>query len=146
MKHEFKLVSSLEKNFFAKPDHMAETASGSMLKNEIHSFQLIGWAENDTWPRRSDCRVELVSPIARYVKVYEVGYVPSMLPAYYDESCDDYLSKEPGLYPDPLYPLNDRIWEIICNQSRSLWIEVDPRGEVTGTYPITLRIDRKSVV
>ena len=38
MPYEFKLVSSLEKNFFEKPDHLTERSSGSMLKNEIHSF------------------------------------------------------------------------------------------------------------
>lgn len=140
MKHEFKLVSSLEKNFFAKPDHMEEVTGGSMLKNEIHSFQLIGWAENHEWPQRSDCKVVLESPIAEYVTLYEVGYVPSQLPAYPTCTCDDYLSKQPGLFPDPLYRLNDRIWEIQCSQSRSLWVEVDPKGQIAGTYPITLRI------
>lgn len=140
MRHEFKLVSSLEKNFTAKPDHMQEITCGSMLKNEIHSFQLIGWAENEEWPLRSDCRVELESPIADYVKLYEVGYVPSLLPAYPNCECEDYLTKAPGLFPDPLYALNGRTWEIYCGQSRSIWVAVEPNGEIAGTYPITLRI------
>lgn len=140
MKYEFKLVSSLEKNFLSKPDCFQETTCGSMLKNEIHSFQLIGWAEVEQGPFRSDCRVELESPVADYVTLYEVGYVPSLLPAYPDSTCDDYLSKEPGLFPDPLYALNDRKWEIYHGQSRSLWVTVEPNGEIAGTYPIVLRV------
>lgn len=140
MKHEFKLVSSLEKCLLEKPDHMKEVTGGSILKNEIHSFQLIGWAENYEWPLRSDCKVVVESPIAEYVQLYEVGYVPSLLPAYPNCECEDYLSKKPGLFPDPLYALNDRTWEIYCGQSRSIWIEVDPNGKIAGTYPITLKV------
>lgn len=140
MKYEFKLVNSLEKNFFAKPDHMPETNSGSMLKNEIHSFQLILWAENQEWPQKSFCRVEVDSPIAQFVKLYEVGYVPSLLPAYSDCTCEDYLSKQPGLFPDPLYPVKESTILLYCGQSRSIWVAVEPDGSIAGSYPITLRV------
>lgn len=140
MTYEFKLVSSLEKTLFEKPDGVCEVTGGSMLKNEIHSFQLIGWAESEGWPYRSDCRVEVESPIADCVKLYEVGQVPSLLPAYPDTKCEDYLSKAPGLFPDPLYALNSRTWDLFSYQSRSLWVAVEPEGKLVGTYPITLKV------
>lgn len=147
MKHEFKLVSSLEKIFLTKPDGIREITGGSMLKNEIHSFQIVAWEENEAWPFRSDCRVEVDSSIAQYVKLFEVGMVPSLLPVYPDCNCRDYLSREPGLFPDPLYELKDRRWEIYHNQSRSLWVTVEPEGQVVGTYPILFRfINREEEV
>ena len=69
MTYEFKLVSSLEKILFTKPEGVFEVAGGSMLKNEIHSFQVIGYAESEGWPYRIDCKVEVESPIAQYVKL-----------------------------------------------------------------------------
>ena len=44
MNCEFKLVSSLEKCFFGKENFPA-TRGGSMLKNEVYSFQLLCSAE-----------------------------------------------------------------------------------------------------
>ena len=79
MPYEFKLVSSLEKNFFAKPDHLPERNSGSMLKNEIHSFQLIGWGTPVELPKRT-LRIEVESALAPYISLYKVGYVPVMMP------------------------------------------------------------------
>ena len=140
MAYEFKLVSSLEKNLMEKPDCVHEVTGGSMFKNEIHSFQLMGRKEAEGWPYRCDCRVEVESPIADYVKLYEVGLVPVLLPAYPDTKCEDYLSKEPGLYPDPLYTLNGRTWDLFSHQTKSLWVAVEPEGKIAGTYPITLKI------
>lgn len=140
MKYAFKLVSSLEKNFLAHPDTFPETVSGSMMKNEIHAFQLVCWAENVEWPQKSYCRVELDSPIARFVRLYEVGYVPSLLPAYSDCACEDYITKKPGLFPDPLYPVKDSTILLYCGQSRSIWVAVEPDGSCAGSYPITLRL------
>ena len=141
MVREFKLVSSLEKPLFAKPDNAVEVTGGSMLKNEIHSFQLIGWQETEGWPYRTDCKVEVESPIAQYVKLYTVGYVPSLFPTYPETKCEDYLSKKPGLFPDPLYELTEkRTWDLLDRQPRMLWVEVDPNGEIAGTYPITLKV------
>ncbi len=141
MKYTFKLVSSLEKQFFSGPDHMREHTQGSMLKNEIYSFQLIGKIDaTEDEPQKMNCKVQIESSLAPYIHLYSVGYVPVMVPAYPFTKCDDYLSRAPGLYPDPLYPLHGDSFELINGQGRSLWISVDPQSAVWGQCPIIIKI------
>ena len=139
MPYEFKLVSSLEKNFFAKPDHLPENVSGSMLKNEIHSFQLIGWGTPDELPKRT-LRIEVESALASYITIYKVGYVPVMMPIPASTEEKDFLFTTPGMAPDPLHRIRDGHFELYGGQSRALWFAVEPGGAVAGRFPITLRI------
>ena len=106
MNCEFKLVSSLEKCFFGK-GNFPETRSGSMLKNEVYSFQLLCSAEAGERVNAFDCKVNIRSALAPYLRVFSVGYVPSLLPAYPVGTDENYLSKVPGLFPDPLFPMKD---------------------------------------
>ena len=139
MEFQCKMLSSLEKVFFDLPP-AAETTCGSMLKNEKYSFQLAMWALRER-PQRIPCRVEVESELTPWLQVRRVDYVPSLLPAMGYGSDDDYISKTPGLFPDPLQKLeNGDRFELSCGQARALWFTVDPKGEVTGTYPITIRI------
>ena len=139
MPYEFKLVSSLEKNFFAKPDHLTERSSGSMLKNEIHSFQLIGWGTPVELPKRT-LRIEVESALAPHISIYKVDYVPVMMPIPTSTEETDFLFTTPGMAPDPLHRIRDGYFELYSGQSRALWITVEPNGAVSGQFPITLRI------
>ena len=139
MPYEFKLVSSLEKNFFEKPDRMPQCLGGSMLKNEIHSFQMIAWATPNELPKRK-CRMEVESTLAPYICVFKVGYVPVMMPVPHFVDEHDFLFKMPGMAPDPLLRIRDGYFELYGGQSRGFWIAVEPNGELAGRYPITLRI------
>lgn len=139
MPYEFKLVSSLEKNFFGRPDHLPERSSGSMLKNEIHSFQLIATATPNELPKRM-CRMEIASDLAPCISVYKVGYVPVMMPVPASTDETDFLFTTPGMAPDPLHKIRDGHFELYGGQSRALWIAVEPNGKFAGTYPITLRV------
>ena len=139
MPYEFKLVSSMEKNFFAKPDHLPESVSGSMLKNEIHSFQLIGWGTPNELPKRT-LRLEVESELAPYISVYKVGYVPVMMPIPASTEETDFLFTTPGMAPDPLHRIRDGHFELYGGQSRALWLAVEPEGAVAGKFPIKLQI------
>ncbi len=141
VKYGFQLTSSLEKRLFDIPKNPRDYECASMLKNEIFSFQLVGWMKGSLDdPQTMDCKLKIVSNIAPFIHVFSVGYVPSMLPAYGCTRCKDYISKQPGLYPDPLYPIHNDQFKLINGQSRSLWLAVEPNGELAGTYPITLQI------
>ncbi len=139
--YQFKLLSSLEKVFFDKLDAFPETTSASMLQNEIHSFQLAAW----TWgprPPRIPCKLEIDSELAPWITAYNVGYVPNRLATYGEEPLEDhdYITKTPGLFPDPLHRIVNGEMELAVCQARSFWFQVEPKGEITGTYPITVRI------
>ena len=139
MQCELKLVSSLDKIFFDKFDALDTCESGSMLANEVYSFQLAVWGTGEPYPVQK-CRLEIDSPLEEYIRVYQVGYVPSTVPAL-EPWDDDYITKTPGvLFPDPLFPVKDGKVDLFVGQARSLWFAVEPNGEKAGTFPITLRI------
>lgn len=53
---------------------------------------------------------------------------------------DDYISKKPGLFPDVLHNIKEGEIELFSRQTRNFWITVEPKGEISGTYPILLRV------
>lgn len=141
MKCELKLISSLEKVFFDKFTDLPEQTSGSMLKNEIYSFQLAGWGEDENcWLQRLECQIKIESELEPYIHIKQIGYVPSILPGYMDVMDDDYITKKPGLFPDPLYNIKNGKIELSNKQARAFWVSVEPKGEIVGTYPITLKV------
>ena len=139
MKCELKLISSLEKIFFENFSDIQEHTSGSMMKNEIYSFQLAMWGEHE-WLTRLNCKLKLETELESYIKIKQVGYVPSILPVNEAVADDDYLTKKPGLLPDPLYTVKNGEVTIFNHQARSLWIMVEPKGEKVGVYPIGIKI------
>lgn len=141
MQCKLKLVSSLEKIFFDEFTKLPEHTAGSMLKNEIYSFQLAGWGEDENcFSQRLECQIKIESELERYIQIRRIDYVPSMLPGYTDAMDDDYIRKTPGLFPDPLHPIKDGKIELSNKQTRGFWVTVEPRGEIVGTYPITLKV------
>ncbi len=141
MRSEIKLLSSLEKVFFDSFTDLPKLCSGSMLKNEIYSFQLACMGEDeDNFLQRLDCRIRVESELAPYIQIKRIDYVPSLLPGYREGTDDDYLTKTPGLFPDPLQTVKDGKIELANRQARAFWITVEPKGEITGTYPVTLKV------
>lgn len=140
MKCKLKLMSSLEKVFFNECTDVEEKTSGSMLKNEIYSFQLVCYVET-TWPQtRFLSKIKVESELEPYIQIKQVDYVPSRVPTFAWDSDDDYITKEPGLFPDPLQTVRDGVIVLTGNQSRSFWITVDPKGAKVGNYDIGLQI------
>lgn len=133
-------MSSLEKVFFSECTDVAEKTSGSMLKNEIYSFQLVCYVET-TWPQtRFLSKIKVESELEPYIQIKQVDYVPSRVPTFAWDSDDDYITKEPGLFPDPLQTIKDGMIVLAGNQSRAFWITVDPKGAKVGNYDIRLKI------
>lgn len=139
MEYKFQLVSSLEKIFFKQPQAAAEQRSGSMLLGESYSFQLVGWTSGHDGPRVK-CRLEIESALKKFITVKRVGYVPSTVPSRVSCEDDDYITKEPGLFPDPLFRIDEGELELADRQARSFWITVEPKGMKAGIYPISLHI------
>lgn len=139
METRFKLLSSLEKVFFDLPEEWPELTSGTMLKNEIYSFQLAGWAEGYKNAKVS-CKLVVESPLADYITVKKVGLVPVTTPTIHYRSDDDFITKTPGLFPDPLHKIENGDIELFDGQARAFWITVEGKDLTPGTYPIRLKV------
>lgn len=139
MQCEFKFISSLDKVFFDWEDSFQQVKGGSTFQNEIHSFQLVGYL-SDTPVSRKKFNLEIESELKEYITVQKVGYVPSRVPCMPECRDEDYLSKRPGLFPDPLFALSENQIELFGGQARSFWISVEPKSVPGGIYPIRIQI------
>jgi len=132
----FKTLSSLEKVFIDKIPVAEEFKSAAILKNQRFSFQ-IAYTGLDLWERQ-EFSFEIKSELSEFITARKTGYVPSEMPLWADVR-DDYILNEgkPGLYPDPLYPLDKNIVVAKKDMFDSLWITLDTDGKApAGTYTI----------
>ena len=135
-KMKLKCVSSLEKCFLHENiDDKPELKKGTMLKNELYHF-CVCYQGASVWKEYANLTIE--SPIAEYVRVTRIEPVPVQHASYYGD--DDYISHEPGLYPDLMLPLEPNGRLAIPKNLKSLMVEIDTKNEVpAGLYPITFR-------
>lgn len=137
-----RVVSSLVKVF--ADEELTEQAyqKGSALWNETYSFQIAyrhsGWI-------LKNIQVKVESDLTSAIKLRTVGLVPSEFPMYPDHD-DDILRNTPGLYPDPLYEIDEKEGVIAFpNQWRSIWVTVDVDERVkAGNYPIHFTFEQES--
>lgn len=114
--------------------------SDRCMENEVFSYQLVHTARLDMGTPKAAMRLEVEGALAPYVTVYEVEHVPSALPAYPDHDLN-YIADQPGLFPDPLFPLEDNSFFTQRSYYRSLWVEVKPdeRPLPPGKHVISIR-------
>ncbi len=125
-------ISSLAKVFADEELRAEPIQAATALSNETYAYQI---AYRSLSIGRS-VRLTIQSDLSPYMVVKAVALVPSELPCYADHD-DDVLRTTPGLYPDPLLPLEDGRLFTYPLQWRSVWITVELYGEVSiGTYPI----------
>lgn len=128
--------SSLVKVFPNQAPEAVEYRNASALRGEVFSYQ-IAYHWTDRPLQRVEVTVE--SPLSASVTVRKEDLVPCDLPCY-PETDDNYLNKQPGLYPDPLGELPSAGLTLYPNQHRALWVSVDvPLDAPTGDIPITVR-------
>jgi hypothetical protein len=135
-----RVISSLEKVFPDCELQAAEWKKGSMLSNEVYTFQ-IAYKWNSLL--KKGVKLHVVSTIASSVTMYSVGLMPVEMPAYGDHD-DNVLRGKPGMYPDILYPICPDGLVLLPHQWRSLWITVNPKGKVPpGEYTIEVLFETK---
>lgn len=145
-----RILSSMEKVF---PSEAPKALSHPLtaLQGERVSFQLALSPEPmpgyfTSLPVEVDVETDLA------VSVSEVGYVPVLLP-YFNNSDGRYLKDEPGLFPDPLYPLEKAdepmlqdsanasfTAKLLTGRWNSLFFEVDTAGCTPGQHEIKVQI------
>lgn len=64
------------------------------------------------------------------VHAYRVGYVPVRMPTYDDIDDGKYERLEKGMFPDPLFPINDGKITLEGGKYVSLWVCIEPSEEL----------------
>lgn len=135
-----KTISSLEKVFTDGDGGCPALESAVLFRNERYSYQVAYYLDRENWGR---CTVnwKVESPLGNFIRVKQVGQVPSLLPCYEppEDASEGYLRTAPGLYPDVLRTLDGETAEILPRQWGSLWVTL--AGELPpGEYPVTLTL------
>ena len=102
-----KVISSLEKVFLRSSwDQYPQVRELTAARGERVSFQVVldnPFSTDKPWERMAVVSVR--SKLGKYIRSFCVEYVPSELPAFVDRCSGDYLTLEPGLFPDVLRPI-----------------------------------------
>ncbi|MGE7612088.1 DUF4091 domain-containing protein [Paenibacillus sp. NPDC101420] len=113
------LLSSLVKVFADEVPNHEPYHSATALVGETFSFQVA--YTSDTLLKNIE--VEIKSSLPDLICIRSVGLVPSEMPCFKNHD-DDVLRTTPGLYPDPLYTLDQQSISSIPGQWRSLWVAI----------------------
>ena len=136
--YQFYLADSLEKVFLTRrPRKMAEGTRVSTWRGAHAGVQLV--CEADAGAATKAYTVTAKGAPCT-VKMYAVENVPSQLPLRGDGAADgNYLSYEPGLYPDALPTAEKNIIRGMSGQCRAMWLRFEADESVEpGDYPITI--------
>lgn len=134
---ELKQVSSLEKVFPRHEFNAEEIRKMTVLHGEEGAYQIAFKEEH-----AHVLEIEVKSDIKEFIRLYTVDTVPVMLPTYESAFSDpDYISTEPGLYPDILTPVGEEV--TASGFYSSLWVEVK-KGVPVGEHRITVTITGKN--
>jgi hypothetical protein len=137
------LVSSLEKVFPTNipQNKIPPTISG--LVGETVSFQLAYKMETEA----NECNdheidVCMNSKIKDQIQIRSVELIPSELPAY-GRKDENYITTDPGLYPDLLLPKQDITLKPYPGQWRAVWFDVTITKDMgTEAYPVVITIEK----
>ena len=157
MNIETRILSSMEKVFPTKaPAPM--TTSMTCLIGERYSFQ-IALRPDSPFTRGFGVNVSVHSSLP--VSFKKVGYVPGQM-LFVVDTDGHYLTDEPGIFPDPLYPAKKNqvsgdnlsvteasgdmvgTFTVVTNQWNSFMLEVLPENEPAGIYPIDVIFTAKN--
>ena len=142
---KMKMVSSLEKCFYNDTlESKKEKNSFIMFRNERLSFQVMYRADltEEVGDIRRWNRVRLGGALAKYAKVRLVSNVLNMYPTYAKNPGGEFITTEPGAYPDLIRPLvYPKAVSLPHEQTHALWIDIElPEGFEAGSYDITVAI------
>lgn len=140
---QVKFISALEKcragESFGEKEGIKKL---SLLKNEHASVQLLINETDSAAGTRLISKIKVISDLegALSIKNVEQIYVPMAV----TRGCgdDNYISKEPGIFPDLLTPLRyDNSAIIPPCELRCLWFDIKPQGRYNGgVYPLKVEL------
>ncbi len=128
MSLQLKQLSSLAKVFPKKIYGKSESKMVA-LRGSVVSYQIAYRGEGEY-------TYKIKSRLNDYIKVFDIGYVPSEMPCYEARDDGNYQNREPGLFPDPLFPKKRR--KIKAEKTyKTLWVSIDIPSDIqAGMYEI----------
>lgn len=145
---KMKILSPLNKVFLDREPAEDERDSAiSGFQNETISFQVAYASEQVRYDGQSRLgavgapyvRLEIEGVPRTALRMRVVRQTPVVLPTFPDAD-ENYLCKNPGLYPDLLKELTDCRLRMPYRQWQCIWIDVEPGMLLPGVYPLTLRL------
>ena len=137
-----KQLSSLEKVRLSDKPDFQEITRKTVFRGERFSYQTALFT--DIQMLAVEFSVE--SPCKDWIKLYAVKNAVMDMPMFpMQPEQEDYITREPGLMPDILLPLEEQnyIVEAFKDLNSSVWVRVDiPEDAPAGEYPITVRATR----
>ena len=137
-----KQLSSLEKVRLNDQPDFPEITRKTVFRGERFSYQTALFT--DLQMLAVEFSVE--SPCKDWIKLYAVKNAAMDMPMFpMQPEQEDYITREPGLMPDILLPLEEQnyIVEAFKDLNSSVWVRVDvPENAPAGEYPITVRATR----
>lgn len=120
---KYTLVDDLTKVFpQEKLNDFSLLGEESIIEGESFSFQ-IAFMEEEL-PTHTAFEVRCVD---HQVCLYDIGLVPSTLPVLNHQIDDNYITTDPGMFPDVLKPIQqDQLVIAPVGQWRSVWVEITP--------------------
>ena len=134
---EIKIFDSLRRVFLDGENAYPEIKNGEALQDDFYNFQISLRLADAVEGERLRAIPTLKSPIADKITMLRVGNVPAEMPGYPQN--DGFFERiEPGLFPDPLFPLDKNGVYGREGLSYSLWIRVSTKGLAAGDYGISV--------
>lgn len=134
-KIDFQLADSLEKVFPNNPPKEFLLKEPTIFQKEQFSFQLAYRTKE-----AQAIHIQIETDDSIQVLLSKVKKVPSELPAYPDRHDGNYLSTEPGLYPDFLEPVIGETIELETDGWNAIWFDLTPNGQAEGEKVQTIKV------
>lgn len=141
--YKFMLVSSLEKIFpKITPKNKINSVVSGLIGEKI-SFQLAYKLETEANELSNhEIDVYLDTKIKDQIRIRSVELIPSELPAYGSKD-DNYITTDPGLFPDLLLPKTNLTLKPYPGQWRAIWFDFDiTKNMGIETYPVVIKIKK----
>lgn len=138
---QMKMISSLEKCFYSDTvESKKEKTEFIMFKNERLSFQVMYRTDDPDMNIKRWCPVKLGGALAKHATVRLVSNVLNMYPTYNENPGGEFITTEPGAYPDMLRPfVYPSAVSLPHGQTHALWVDIElPADFAAGEYDITL--------
>ncbi len=138
-----KIVSSLEK--VRLTDKLADFEEVKVLKaarGERVSFQVVAEDPVEKGVKRAMAlQLSLRSKLSKCIKGFQVGQVPMAMPVYEERYSGEYITTEPGLMPDVLYPLKKQKYYTQPYSLVNFWYTAElPADLEPGKYPVCITL------
>jgi hypothetical protein len=139
--YRFKMIREMEKIFPSKqPKQTEEKLELSAFQEETVSFQILYYVDYSglhTLDEFINFSVDAGTDIS--VQLRKVELVPSAFPCS-GEHDEDYITTEPGLFPDLLKPYPAEGVRGLHKQWRAIWVDLTPNKKSSGERKITVSV------